>query len=231
MKRIYRIVTVEAVEGGFQVALDGKPLRTPARAPLVLPQRALIDGVAAEWDAQAGTIVPHGMPLMQFVSTAIDRVRPQRQRVAAEVAQYAATDLICYRAHSPVELVARQLRVWQPLVDWAGMRFGAPLAVFTGVMPGPQPLGALQALQVAIEGLGDLELTALQAVTGACGSLVIALALMEGRVDADQAWAASQLDETYQIEKWGEDAEAASRHRALLQDIRNAARFLELSRS
>lgn len=231
MKRVYKIVAVDSIEGGFQVALDGKPLRTPARAPLVLPQRALIAGIAAEWDAQTGIIVPDSMPLMQLASTAIDHVAPQRERIVADVAQYATTDLVCYRADSPVGLVERQQKIWQPLVDWVRQQFDAPLAVFTGVMPRPQPPETLRALRTAIDSLGDLELTALQAITAASGSLVIALALLRRRIDPDQAWAASQLDETFQIEKWGEDAEAAKRRQTLLRDMRSAARLLDLVRS
>jgi len=126
--------------------------------------------------------------------------------------------------------VARQHKTWQPLVDWVRREFDAPLTVTAGVMPRPQSAAALQALRRTIDGLDDLELTALQALTGVCGSLVIALALHGGLIDADQAWAASQLDETFQIEKWGEDAEATKRRQALLTDIRNTARFLELLR-
>ena len=228
MKRVYKIVAVEAVEGGFRVTLDGKPLRTPVRAPLVLPQRRLIEAIAAEWDAQTEKVVPDSMPLMQLASTAIDRVRPQRARIAADVAAYAATDLVCYRADSPLALMKRQQEVWQPLVDWVRSEFDAPLTIVAGVMPQPQPTKALGALRTVIDGLDDLELTALHALTAATGSLVIGLATMKGRIDADAAWAASQLDETYQNEQWGEDAEAAKRRRAVLQDIRNAAQFLEL---
>ena len=230
MKRVYKKVAVEAVDGGYRVTLDGKPLHTPARAPLVLPRRALIEAIAAEWDAQIDEIRPATMPVMQLVSTAIDRVMPQRERIAADTAGYAATDLVCYRAELPAELVARQHRIWQPLVDWARREFDAPLTVTVGVMPRQQPVEALQALRRAIDGLDDLELTALQVLTGACGSLVIALALRGGIIDADQAWAASQLDETFQIEKWGEDTEAAKRGQALLTDIRDTARFLALLR-
>ncbi|HVR66917.1 MAG TPA: ATP12 family protein [Verrucomicrobiae bacterium] len=230
LKRVYKKVAVEAVDGGYCVTLDGKPLLTPARAPLVLPRRALIEAIAAEWDSQTEEIRPATMPVMQFVSTAIDRVKAQRDRIAADTAGYAATDLVCYRAELPAELVARQHRTWQPLVDWVRHEFDAPLTVTAGVMPRPQPVEALQALRSAIDGLDDLELTALQALTGVCGSLVIALALRGGFIDADQAWAASQLDETFQIEKWGEDAEAAKRRQALLTDIRNTARFLEMLR-
>jgi chaperone required for assembly of F1-ATPase len=230
LKRVYKKVAVEAVDGGYRVTLDGKPLHTPARSPLVLPQRALIDAIAAEWDAQIEKVQPETMPVMQLVSTAIDRVMPQRDLIAADTAGYAATDLVCYRAELPVELVARQHRTWQPLVDWVRREFDSPLTVTVGVMPRVQPAEALQALRRAVDGLDDLELTALQALTSVCGSLVIALALRGGFIDADQAWAASQLDETFQIEKWGEDAAAAKRRQALLTDIRNTARFLELLR-
>jgi len=170
------------------------------------------------------------MPLMQLTSTAIDRVAPQRERIAVDIAAYAATDLVCYRADMPAALIKRQHETWQPLVDWVRSQFDAPLAVIAGVMPQPQPPEALAALRAAVDGLDDMELAALHALTGASGSLVIGLALMKGRIDADQAWAASQLDETYQIEQWGEDAEAAKRRQALLNDIRNAAQFLELLR-
>jgi chaperone required for assembly of F1-ATPase len=231
LKRIYKIVAVEAVEGGFHVTLDQKPLRTPARAPLVLPQRRLIEGIAAEWDAQTDKVRPESMPLMQLASTALDRVGPQRERIAADVAAYAATDLVCYRADSPLALMKRQQEVWQPLVDWVRSEFDASLTIVTGVMPQPQPQEALETLRAAIDRLDDMELTALQALTAVSGSLVIGLATVKGRIDADAAWAASQLDETYQIEQWGEDAEAAKRRRALLQDIRDAAQFLELLRS
>ncbi len=230
LKRVYKKVAVEAVAGGYRVTLDGKPLHTPARVPLVLPQRPLLEAVAAEWDAQADKVQPETMPVMQLVSTAIDRVVPQRDRIATDIAEYAATDLVCYRAELPAELVARQHRIWQPLVDWVRREFDAPLTVTAGVMPRPQPPEALQALRRAIDGLDDLELTGLQALTGMCGSLVIALALRSGFIDADEAWAASQLDESFQIEKWGEDAEAAKRRQVLLTDIRNTARFLELLR-
>jgi chaperone required for assembly of F1-ATPase len=231
VKRVYKIVAVESVEGGFQVTLDGKPLSTPARAPLVLPQRRLIEAIAAEWDAQIDKIVPKSMPLMQLASTSIDHVGPQRERIAADVVAYAATDLVCYRADIPLALTKREQEVWQPLVDWVRSEFDAPLTIITGVMPQPQPTETLGALRATIDGLGDMELTALHALTVATGSLVIGLAAMKGRIDADAAWAASLLDETYQIEQWGEDAEAAKRRRALLQDIRNAVQFLELLRA
>jgi chaperone required for assembly of F1-ATPase len=231
MKRIYKSVAVQAAEDGFRIALDGKPLRTPARAPLVLPGRALAEAIAAEWDAQAERVIPDSMPLMQLVSTAIDRVAPQRALIAADSLGYAGTDLICYRAEAPADLAERQRQVWQPLVDWARLELDAPLAVATGIMPRPQPAEAVAALRAAVETLDPLRLAALHAATAACGSLVIGLALLRARLSPDEAFAASQLDETYQIEKWGEDIEAAKRREALRRDIAAAARLMELLRS
>ena len=149
-------------------------------------------------------------------------------KIVAEIANYAATDLVCYRAEHPPALVARQEAMWQPLVDWAAGRYDAGLAVTAGVVPLAQSPASLKAYAGAVAALDDFRLTALQAATGACGSLVIALALYERRLDADAAFAASQLDETFQIEAWGEDSEATARRAALAADITAVARFLEL---
>src|SRR5262245_26651369 len=196
MKRVYRAVAVAPGDGGWQIMLDSRVLRTPAKAPLLLPNRALAEAVAAEWDAQVETVVPATMPLMRLAATAIDRVAPQRAGVIEEVAGYAGTDLVCYRADRPAELVARQQAVWQPLVDWATLRYDAPLLVTTGVVPRPQPAGAVAAIQAAVAAFDDFSLTALHGLTTACGSVVIALALAESHLEPEAAWHASQLDET-----------------------------------
>jgi chaperone required for assembly of F1-ATPase len=228
MKRVYRAVAVAPGDGGWQVMLDSRVLRTPAKAPLLLPNRTLAEAVAAEWDAQVETVVPATMPLMRLAATAIDRVVPQRARVIDEVAGYAGTDLVCYRADRPAELVARQQAIWQPLVDWATLRYDAPLLVTTGVVPRPQPAGVVAAIQAAVAAFDDFGLTALHGLTTACGSVVIALALADSHLEPEAAWQASQLDETYQIEKWGEDAEAARRRAAIRVDIEDNCRFLAL---
>jgi chaperone required for assembly of F1-ATPase len=230
MKRVYRAVAVAPGDGGWQVMLDSRVLRTPAKAPLLLPNRALAAALAAEWGAQIETIVPATMPLMRLAATAIDRVAPQRERVIEEVAAYAGTDLICYRAERPAELVARQQAIWQPLVDWATLRYDAPLIVTTGVVPRPQPAGAVAAIHAAVAAFDDFSLTALHDLTTTCGSVVIALALAESHLEPEAAWQASQLDETYQIEKWGEDAEAGRRRAAIRSDIEASCRFLTLLR-
>lgn len=228
MRRVYQRATSGPVDGGWGVALDSRPLRTPGKAATVVPSAALAAAIAAEWEAQGEDVRPAEMPLFRLAATAIDRTAGMRDRVIAEVANYAGTDLVCYRADAPPALAARQRDVWQPLVEWAMQRYDAALAVTTGVVPAAQSPAALRAFAAAVGALDDFRLTALHALTGACGSLVIALALLEGRVSADQAFSASQLDETFQIEAWGEDAEAAERRRALAAEIAAAARFLQL---
>jgi chaperone required for assembly of F1-ATPase len=231
MRRIYREVRVAPAGGGWGILLDSRALQTPARAPLALPRRALAEAVAAEWEAQVERIVPATMPLMRMAATTIDRVVPQRSQAAAEIVGYAGTDLVCYRADRPAELVQRQTVLWQPLLDWATLRFDAPLLVVTGIAPKPQPPAAIAAIKSAVESLDPFWLTALHGATTACGSVVIGLALVEQRLDAEGAWQASQLDETFQIENWGEDPEAAARRRDLRRDIDAVSQFMHLLRS
>jgi chaperone required for assembly of F1-ATPase len=228
MKRVYKTAEPRAVAGGWGVALDGRSLRTPAKRALLVPSAALAGEIAAEWDAQGPDIRPETMPLTRLAATAIDRTAEKRAEIAGEIAGYAGTDLVCYRAEHPPALAARQEAVWQPLLDWAAGRYDAGLAVTAGIVPLAQSPASLKSYAAVVAALDDFRLTALQAATAACGSLVIALALYEGRLDADAAFAASQLDETFQIEAWGEDAEAAARRETLAADIAAAARFLEL---
>jgi chaperone required for assembly of F1-ATPase len=228
MKRVYKKATATAVDGGWGVALDGKPMRTPGWNPLALPTEALAVAIAAEWDAQQDEVRPAAMPLTRLAATAIDRTAPQRNGVIDEVAGYAGTDLVCYRADHPPALAARQHAAWQPLLDWAILRYDAALAVTAGVIPTRQAPAALKAFAAAVAAQDDFRLTALHALTAACGSLVIALAVLENRLDANEAFGASQLDESFQIEAWGEDAEAAARRQGLAADIAAAARFIQL---
>lgn len=228
MKRVYKSVGTRATEDGWGLTLDGRPLRTPARRELRVPSEPLAAAIAAEWDAQDPDILPETMPLTRLATTAIDRTTERRAEIVKDVANYAGTDLVCYRADRPAALAARQEAAWQPLIDWAAGRYDAGLAVTAGIVPLPQSPASLKAYAAAVAALDDFRLTALQAATAACGSLVIALALLEGRLDADAAFAVSQLDETFQAEAWGEDAEAARRGAALADDIRAAAQFLDL---
>ncbi len=216
------------VESGFAVSLDGKPVETPGKHALTVPNLALATAIAAEWEAQQDEIRPAAMPMSRLTSAAIDRVAPQRGRLVQQIAAYAGTDLVCYRAAHPPELAARQQAMWQPLIDWAVLRYDAPLEVTSGVIPIVQPAASLDAFAGAVAAQDDLALAALHLATGACGSLVIALALREGRLDAAEAFAVSQLDESFQIETWGEDEEQARRRQALGDDIAAAAHFLAL---
>ena len=231
MRRFYRNVEVVPAGPGRAVALDGKPIKTPAKLALVVPTVTLAAAIAAEWEAQEAEVRPTEMPLTRLASTAIDRVAPQRTEVVQQIAGYAATDLVCYRAAHPPELAARQQAVWQPLLEWAVQRYDAPLEIAVGVIPIGQPDASLRAFAAAVARHDDWALAALHLATGACGSLVIALALAEGRVDAAAAFAASELDESFQIEAWGEDAEQALRRRGLFDDLAAAARFLALLRA
>ncbi|MEQ9555810.1 MAG: ATP12 family protein [Rhodospirillales bacterium] len=238
MKRFYRAVTVAPVvpEGGaddgggeaFQILLDGRKVKSPVARVLAVPSRPLAEAVAAEWDAQSEKILPASMPLTQLAFTAIDRIAPQQAEVAARIARYGETDLLCYRATAPADLVRLQADSWDPLLAWAADDLGAALVVTDGIVPVDQPAAALAALAHAVSTLDAYRLTALAAVVQAAGSLVIGLALVRGRLDAAAAVALSQLDESYQSEKWGADKEALDRLGALQAEIAQAETFLGL---
>jgi chaperone required for assembly of F1-ATPase len=228
MKRFYEKAAVVRAANGYGIALDGRLVKTAGKRDLIVPSVALATAVAAEWDAQQGEIRRERMPLTRLAGTTIDRNATQREAIVRQVARYAGTDLVCYRATHPLALAVRQQTVWQPLIDWAVERYDAPLTVTTGVIPASQPAATLAAFSAAVAAHDDFSLTTLHAATTACGSLVIALALLEGRLDAGAAFAAAQLDESFQIEAWGDDAEQAGRRAALAADIAAAARFISL---
>ena len=228
MKRVYQSVSVEPVEGGFEIRLDGRPVRTPDRSALVVLSRALADAIRTEWGAQETEVRPATMPLTQLACTAIDRTGPQKAAFVDGVLAYAGTDLLCYRADRPPALVARQVEIWQPLLDWLALRHDALLHVAAGIIAVEQPPETLAALRKAVGALDAWQLAGVQNAVAVSGSLVVALALLEGEVDAAGAFAAAELDETFQIERWGEDAEAAQRRRALQEDLAATERFLRL---
>ena len=231
MKRFYRKAEPVQRAGGHGITLDGKPIKTPGKRDLVVPNQALAAAIAEEWNAQEGEVRAATMPLTRLATTTVDRVATQRDAIIRQTANYAATDLVCYRAAQPPALAARQQAVWQPLIDWAVLRYDAPLSVTTGVIPTKQSAASLRAFAAAVAEQDDFALTALHVATAACGSLVIGLALIEGQLDAERAFAVSQLDESFQIETWGEDAEQAEGRHALLADIQAAARFRLLLRA
>ena len=205
-------------------------MRTPSKAVLVVPTAALAQAIAAEWQdvpEKAEINVSH-LPLTRLAATGLDRVTSQRARVVDDAAKYAASDMLCYRATDPTSLVKRQTEIWQPLLDWAAERYGATLAVVTGTTFVSQPHAALAALRQAVAAHSDLALSALYNLTHIAGSLVVALAVSEGRLDGERAFAAAQLDELYQVEKWGSDPIAEQRLAAIRRDIDAGAQFLAL---
>ena len=228
LKRFYREASAESEAAQHRVALDGRPVRTPEKAMLIVPTLRLATAIAEEWDAQVEEIKPDSMPMTQLASTAIDRVRPRREEVIDSIAAYAGTDLLCYRADGPAALVERQATHWQPLLDWAALHFDAPLSVTDGIVPVEQPDDAVASIRRAVADGDEFTHAGLYSLTVACGSVVMALAVREGEIDAAQACAASQLDESWQAEQWGEDPEAASRQERIRNDIHAAARFLDL---
>ncbi|MHA1151208.1 MAG: ATP12 family chaperone protein [Alphaproteobacteria bacterium] len=229
-KRFYGKVSWAAVPPGFRVLLDGRAIKTPAKAEMALPNRALAEAIAAEWQAQGEEVEVRSLVLTGLAWTAIDRVAPGRERVVIELAGFGAHDLVCYHAETPADLVARQRAQWQPLLDWAAQTLEAPLAVTSGVVSIEQPPETLAALRRAVAARDEFELTSLSAAASAAGSLVIALAFAAGRIDAATAFEAALLDESYQIERWGEDPEAARRRAAIKTDLETVARFLALLR-
>jgi len=230
MKRFYKQATVAPAEGGYAVLLDGKLIRTPAKAGLVVKSRKLAEAMAEEWQTQGEEIDPVDLPLTRLAGTVIDLIEPRRAQIIAEIAKYATTDLLCYRAEGPHELASRQHAAWQGHLDWAGSRY-APLAVTRGIAPLEQAPEALEVYAAAVAAHDSMILAALYIATSVLGSLVLALALIEGRIDAEQAFAASQIDESFQIERWGEDAEAARRRAGIKDDIDLASRFVYLHRA
>jgi chaperone required for assembly of F1-ATPase len=229
-RRFYEAATTAPAEGGWCILLDGKLLRSPAKRSFALPTEALAAAIAEEWQAQGEKIDPRSMPLMQLAATAIDRVADARDAVVEETAGYGGSDLVCYRAAEPLALVRQEEALWQPLIAWLAERYDIALNVTTGIVSVEQPPHALATLRRVLEACDLFALTALAAMTGSAGSLVIALAVVEGRLSADEAADAALLDELFQAEKWGSDPEAERRRAAIRADLAAAVRFHRLSR-
>lgn len=228
MKRFYKSAEAVAGEAGHEIRLDGRPVRTPARALLSLPSAALAEAVAAEWAAQGETIDPRSMPLTGLANAAIDRVAPDPGAFAAGLAQYGESDLTCYRAEGPQSLVARQEGVWDPILGWARRRYDVDFETVGGIMHRAQPGGTTERLARATAARSPFELAALSPLVTISGSLLIALTLAEGAIELDTAWEAATVDEAWQAEQWGEDAEAAQRLALRRAEFEAGERFLRL---
>lgn len=224
-RRFYKDVTVTEDLG---IALDGRQVKTPMKAPLRLPTRPLAEAVAAEWAGQGEEIKPESMTLTKLANTAIDRVSAHRRAIEEEVLGYANSDLVCYRTDRPPDLVARHVKAWDPIVDWARTALDAPFEVTDGVIHRAQPLAALAAFGVAAEGLDDFQLAAFHSIMTLTGSALIAMMLARRAAVPEAAWIAAHVDEDYQIEHWGQDAEAQARRAARYTEFMACCRFLSL---
>jgi chaperone required for assembly of F1-ATPase len=222
-RRFYAEASVLPSAGGFAVALDGRPTHTPSKAPVVVPTAAIAAALAGEWNAQGELIDPATMPLSRLVNAAIDAVGAAREAVADTIVAYAGSDLLCYRPDGPDGLLARIAAHWDPVVRWAEARFQAHLVLAEGLMPVEQSPALIAAVRAAVPLEPPLLLAAVQALTTLTGSALLALAVAEGRLSIDEAWAAAHVDEDWNISLWGADAEAAVRRAAREREARAAA--------
>ncbi len=209
-KRFWKAVTVEAVEGGYTIRLDSRPVKTPGKNLLVVPTGALARAIAAEWEAQQGAVRPETMPFTRAANSALEKVAPQFDEVVGLLAAYGETDLLCYRATGPVELIALQNAAWDPILDWCAVALAAPLISIGGVMHIAQPESSTRRLHAMTAALTPFQIAAFHDLVMLSGSLVLAFAVTRGRLTPEQAWSISRIDETYQASLWGEDEEAAA---------------------
>jgi chaperone required for assembly of F1-ATPase len=228
MKRFYKDAAVSEAERGFEIRLDGQPVKTPAREALVLPTQKLADAIASEWNAQGEKIDPRSMPFTGLANAAIDRVAPDPAAFARSLALFGESDLLCYRADKPQMLIAHQAEHWDPLLIWARRRFDIEFEVVSGIIHRPQPAGTVERLGRAVAARTSFELAALAPLVTISGSLIVALALAECAVDLGTAWAAASLDEAWQLEQWGSDAEAEAVLEARRDEFAAGFRFLQL---
>ncbi|MFN3845558.1 MAG: ATP12 family chaperone protein [Paracoccaceae bacterium] len=227
-KRFWQAAQAEACDAGFTVRLDARPVKTPAKQPLVVPTLTMAEAIAAEWDAQHGIIKPDSMPLTRAANSAIDKVAPMFDAVVDEVSNYGATDLLCYRAPEPEALIRRQALAWDPLLVWAHDDLGASLNVTHGVIPIAQPDDSLIRLRDHVASVSPFQMAALHDLVAISGSLVLGLAVARRRLSGPEAFALSRIDEAWQVELWGEDDEAANQEALRRAAFLCAERFFGL---
>ena len=213
-RRFYTEAAVRPEADGWTVTLDGRPVRTPKRLPLILPRRAVAGAVAAEWAAQGQAVVPASMPMMTLASTALDIVAADPGPAIGEIVAYAGSGLVCYRADGPASLAARQAAAWNPPVAWFERETGQRLVISEGIVHRPQAPALLARVEALLAALDPFTLTAIHSLTTLTGSAVLALAALHRQLNADEAWSGAHVDETWQAEQWGEDAEAKARRDA-----------------
>ena len=228
MKRFWEEVSVAHEGDGWSISLDGKRVRTPARAPLVVPCEALAEAIAAEWRAVENDIDPRAMPLTGLANAAIDRIAPERQAFASGIAKYAEADLACYRSEWPPELVSRQERSWDALLAWGRRRYDVDFSTTSGLLHVPQSQATIDRLAHAVAELDAFHLAGLSPLVTTGGSLLAALAVLEKAMTPVDAWDAISIDDRWQLEQWGGDAEAEAALENRRRDFLAAAHFLEL---
>ena len=230
-KRFYKDVTIEDRSGkGAELLLDGKKVRTPGKAPLALPTRALAEAVAQEWRAQGVRVDPRTMPLTKIANSAIDGVVSREQAVVDYIMAHAGSDLLCYRAQGPRGLAEAQGKHWDPVLAWVKDALGTPFFLAEGIVHVAQPQASLDRLKEKFLGRDPFSLAALHVMTAMTGSALLALAVAQKRLTPDEAWAAAHVDEDWQISQWGEDAEAAERRKNRWRDFEAAAKTLALAK-
>lgn len=222
-KRFYEKVATAAVEGGYAVHLDGRALRTPAKAPLIVPDESIAAAIAAEWAGQREFINPATMPLTRLVNSALDSVSREPDETRAEILRYAGADMLCYRSEGPDGLVALQEASWTPLLGWMQERFHARFVLAQGIVHVEQFPETIEAVDAALGDLDILRLAALNTITTLTGSAVLAVAVLHRHLSAEEAWAAAHVDEDYQISLWGEDEEASIRRAGRWSEMQAAA--------
>lgn len=228
MKRFWKDVDVVEDDVGWGVRLDGRPVKTPGRDPLVVPTRALAEAIAEEWRSVDGEIDPRAMPLTGLANAAIDRVAPDRLAFAGGLARYAEADLACYRSEWPPELVERQGEAWDSLLAWARRRYDVDFCTTSGLMHLPQPQATIERLAHAVGALDPFRLAGLSPLVTIGGSLVAALSVLEKAITVGEAWGAVSIDDRWQLEQWGSDTEAETALESRRCDFFAAAGFLEL---
>jgi chaperone required for assembly of F1-ATPase len=228
IRRFYKEAQVrEAEGGGFELTLDGRPARTPGKNRLAAASRALMGLVAEEWARQGEEIDPAGMPVTRLLNSAIDGVARTMDETRAEIARYAGSDLLCYRAEGPETLAERQRLAFDPVLAWAADALGAGFNLAAGVVHVAQPPEVIDAVSAALDTVDNpVTLAALSVITSLTGSALLALAVQRRALSAEAAWAAAHVDEDYQNELWGVDAEAAARRAARWREMEAAARVL-----
>ncbi len=228
MKRFWKEVALRPEGPGWSIALDGRPLKTPTRATLVVGPRSLAEAIAEEWRQCGEDIDPRQMPMTGLANAALDHIAPAPDVFRDDLALYAEGDLLCYRAEHPPKLIAAQAAEWDPLLDWARRRFDVEFLVTAGIIHVPQPPATIAKLGDGLAPADPFQLAALSPIVTIGGSLVTALALFERAIDCDTAWSAVSVDDRWQIDQWGSDDEAVAALANRRQDFTAAARFLEL---